>query len=364
MPATLPSSFPSDGFSENLSVLPQISYGVIWRYMIETCDAKKQLSTAKPLVKGFNFFKSSHVLSIKCQKLNDHFYVKSQVLPSMKKSKAYSCFIVMDALGQVVKAYDGCPAGIDGRCNHVAATLFALEQYFKFQTRGADTVSCTSKPCQWNIPRKRKIDNVPISHCKFTKHVHGKTKIEKEPPPSEPTHSQAASAEQEVLNNTRLRNYLHMVRETELKTGKKIGLSLLLPQKTEKETVTALLHDHDYTNMDCSQVQSDMSLSSFQISPIKVHPPSLDDICTKANQIKQKLFLSQNEITELERITKGQSETDEWNLHRKYRITASKCHRVATLKESTSPTKAVQEILQYKQQCQTSKMKEGLRREK
>lgn len=221
MSATLPSSFPSEGFSENLNVLPQIHYGVIWRYMIETCDAKKQLSTVKPLVKGFNFFKSGHVLSIKCQKLNDHFYVKSQVLPSMKKSKPYSCFIVMDTLGQLVKAYDGCPAGIDGHCNHVAATLFALEQYFKFQARGADSVSCTSKPCQWNIPCKHKVDNVPISHCKFTKHVHGKTKIEKEPPPSEPTHSQGASAEHEFLNNTRLCNYLHMVKETELKTGKK-----------------------------------------------------------------------------------------------------------------------------------------------
>lgn len=73
--------------------------------------------------------------------------------------------------------------------------------------------------------------------------------------------------------------------------------------------------------------------------------------------------MSQNEITELERKIKEQSETDEWNLHRKYRITASQCHRVASLKKSTSPTKAVQEILQYKQQCQTSKMKEGMRRE-
>ena len=139
----------------------------------------------------------------------------------------------------------------------------------------------------------------------------GKAKIEKEPPSSEPTHSQAASAEQKFLNDTRLCNYLHMVKETELKTGKKIGLSLLLPQKTEKETVTALLQDHDYITMDRSQVQSDMSLFSFQVSPIKVHPPSLDDIRTKANQIKQRLFLSQNEITELERKTKGQSETDE-----------------------------------------------------
>lgn len=163
-------------------------------------------------LKGFNLFKSGHVLSIKCQKLNDHCYVKSQVLPSMKKSKAYSCFIVMDALGQVVKAYDGCPAGIDGRCNHVAATLFALEQCFKFQAGGTDTISCTSKPCQWNIPCKRKIDNVPISHCKFVKREHGKTKIEKESPPSETTHSQVASAKHDVLN-TRLCNYLHIIKK-------------------------------------------------------------------------------------------------------------------------------------------------------
>lgn len=149
-----------------------------------------------------------------------------------------------------------------------------------------------------------------------------------------------------------------------MKTGKKIGLRLLLPQKTEKESATALLHDHDYTNMDRSQVQSDMSHFSFEISPIKVHPRSLDDIRTKAKQITQRLFLSQNEITELERKTKGQSETDEWNLHRKYRITASKCYRVASLKKSTSPTNAVQEILQYKQQCQTSKRKEDFKREK
>ena len=32
--------------------------------MIEGVESKKQLSTAKPLVKGFNFFKSGHVLYI------------------------------------------------------------------------------------------------------------------------------------------------------------------------------------------------------------------------------------------------------------------------------------------------------------
>lgn len=154
------------------------------------------------LSKASIFFKSGHVLSIQCQKLNDHFYVKSQVLSSMKKTKAYNCFIVLDALGQVVRAYDGCPAGLDGRCNHVSATLFALEEYFKVQAGnpgGESMVSCTSKPCQWNIPRKRKVENVVISRCKFKKHENGKAKIEKDITPDEPTPSVPLPARHNLL---------------------------------------------------------------------------------------------------------------------------------------------------------------------
>ena len=58
------------------------------------------------------------------------------------------------------------------------ATLFALEQCSKlFQAGGTDMISCTSKPCQWNIPCKRKIDNVPISYSEFVQHEHGKSKL-------------------------------------------------------------------------------------------------------------------------------------------------------------------------------------------
>lgn len=161
---TLKENFPSDGFREDLSILPFISFGTIWRYMIEEIDAKKQLSTAKPLVKEYNFFKSGHVLTIKCRECDGQFYVKSKVLPSMKKSVVYKCYIVLDRGGKVMIAYDGCPAGIDGRCNHVTSTLFALEEFFKqskeFNNRSPSlqpSLSCTSKPCAWNIPRKRKV---------------------------------------------------------------------------------------------------------------------------------------------------------------------------------------------------------------
>ena len=37
----LKENFPVDGFTEDLNILPAISFGTIWRYMIEESDAKK-----------------------------------------------------------------------------------------------------------------------------------------------------------------------------------------------------------------------------------------------------------------------------------------------------------------------------------
>jgi uncharacterized Zn finger protein len=110
--------------------------------MIDAVDSKKQLSAAKPLVKGFNFYKSGNVLSISFLNQNGKNYVKSQVLPTMKKNLNYQCNIVMFSIGGVLKAYCGCPAGIDSRCNHVSATLFALDEYCKEREKHSEE-SCT-----------------------------------------------------------------------------------------------------------------------------------------------------------------------------------------------------------------------------
>ena len=39
-----------------------------------------------------------------------------------------------------------------GRCNHIAAVLFALEDYIL--EYGYTAPSCTSQVCQWNVGRK------------------------------------------------------------------------------------------------------------------------------------------------------------------------------------------------------------------
>ena len=91
----LAQSFPKEGYKADLKGLPNISFGTVWRFMIEGVESKKQLSTAKPLVKGFNFFKSGHVLYIGYLHESGKHYIKSQVLPSMKKDKVYTCFLVI-----------------------------------------------------------------------------------------------------------------------------------------------------------------------------------------------------------------------------------------------------------------------------
>ena len=78
-------SFPTEGYSTNLSKIPKVTFGTVWKFMIDSMEFKKQLSTAKPLVKGYNFFMSNHILSLYHLCKDSKHYMKSKVLPSMKK---------------------------------------------------------------------------------------------------------------------------------------------------------------------------------------------------------------------------------------------------------------------------------------
>ena len=83
----------------------------------------------------------------------------------------------------IAKAVCGCPAGVDGRCNHLTATLFAIEDQWDNVasvtggiSQPQNSIPCTSQPCQWNLPSKRKLNPEPIQSLKFAKHEYGKEK--------------------------------------------------------------------------------------------------------------------------------------------------------------------------------------------
>ena len=94
---------------------------------------------------------------------------------------------------------------------------------------------------------------------------------------------------------------------------------------------------------------------------IKNHPASLHDILSKAESIIDRIRVDDEKAREIEECTRDQSQSSMWFAHRAPRITASKCKR-ALMKETTSPSKAIREIL-YKSSYQSEHMRDGIKSE-
>lgn len=90
-----------------------------------------------------------------------------------EETNGISVYIIFSSFAPVLNAYCACPAEIDGQCNHVSATLFALEEYCKEMDKN-DQELCTSKSCKWNVPRKRKETVTTISQMTIQKHDYSK----------------------------------------------------------------------------------------------------------------------------------------------------------------------------------------------
>ena len=58
--------------------------------------------------------------------------------------------------GMVKMALCTCTFGLGGCCNHVAALLYALEEFARFGPREKDVDSPTSRLCKWNHSRARR----------------------------------------------------------------------------------------------------------------------------------------------------------------------------------------------------------------
>lgn len=145
---------------------------------MEEVEFKKQLSVQKRIVKGYNFFQSGKVLGLYSKTENGLFYVKSQVFIFKDWADVYcKSHNTCRANSEIEKAFCPCPAGNDGCCNHLAATLFALEDIFIKSTNNEQTqndqLRCTSKPCTWNVPSKRKQEPTAIQEVEVEKHVYG-----------------------------------------------------------------------------------------------------------------------------------------------------------------------------------------------
>ena len=122
---------------------------------------------------GFKLFKEGHVHNIMVHRQGIIFGVNCRCLPEMKKDRVYKINVeISTETSSVHLAECSCPAGKGphGSCKHIAATLFALENFytiFHCQEAEGESLSCTSKLQMWNQPRKKRLDSKPASDISF-----------------------------------------------------------------------------------------------------------------------------------------------------------------------------------------------------
>lgn len=145
-----------------------------------------------------------------------------------------------------------------------------------------DDLPCTSKPCTWSIPKKRKQEPSTVQAVKFVKHVYGKK--DKECSSSSTVHT----THKEKKSNTDYNALLEKIKAVEEKTGRKIGLHYIIPQQVPEYSTTVTEETPQPSKWDI-------------VSPIKTAPLSMLDIAQKSLRSKTRLYDSikdRNDITE------------------------------------------------------------------
>ena len=123
---------------------------------------------ALKVTKAVKYFKEGYVQNLKTHYHPPHCYVSSQTKASMKNVH-YEVEICLNlATADVLAAKCPCPADEwpSVACSHVAATLFAIEDYVAYLQ---DPGTCTSRLQQWHKPRLQQHNPTPICDATFRK---------------------------------------------------------------------------------------------------------------------------------------------------------------------------------------------------
>lgn len=184
--------------------------------------------------------------------------------------------------------------------------------------------TCTSRLQTWNQPRKRKLGSQSVYEIDFSKKSYRREERSNIKPLTDPRRPSERNNDSKKVN----RELLAKIKRVKPNCG-----------------VFCLLSDE----------KLDRNKNAI-ISPIKEHPVSITGSFDRAKRITRNLMVSDQERQNIALATKAQSNCQAWFEHRRVRITASQSKRALT-KPSTSPTKAMKEIIHYNNQYQSNNMK-------
>ena len=282
-----------------------------------------------------------------------------------------------------------CTDGLRKDCSHVGAVLFVL---CDIVAEGHEEIpadpTCTKIKCKWSNPKGANCEPKLVEDLHIYKAKFGTEPAAKGIKPSASFADKLfkfdISAAEHLERKMRLKNDIlsankrdclppifHLIgapttnststtcdfnQDTDRGEGPVNNIDVPFCLEVEIEETECRVHEETTqlltASKSCEQLED-------LISPPKCQPVSLTEIKERADKIKKKLFVSQEEIRHIEKQTRNQANSEAWYRHRRPRITASKCKR-ALIKPTTSPTKAMKEIMCMNSFSWTSLMEDGL----
>ena len=248
-------------------------------------------------------------------------FFRAKCVPEMRKDRVYMLALALQANSlDIVHAECGCPAGRGphGSCKHIAALCYALVDFFRLGSL-PEFLTCTEKLQQWNQPRARRIDPIPVNQL-------GVRRRELLPPKNKSSGAHVIFDPRPLALREADPASLEELRCTLLTLGEPCGVLSVLVPCTKK-----VAHDHCYATCEqgCRATDSLPLTADLDISLYLNLNPISDEM------ILESLCLTMEQREELEKETRKQANSSQWHEARRYRITGSKCECVVNQKERT-----------------------------
>ena len=112
-----------------------------------------------------NLFLCGHVQDIEISTKPDILWVRAKCLPEMRKDKLYKVIASLSPVNcDILTSQCGCPAGVgpQATCKHIGALCYALANCC-YCGQIPDFVTSTERLQEWNRPRARRLETMPVS---------------------------------------------------------------------------------------------------------------------------------------------------------------------------------------------------------
>ncbi|XP_060551761.1 uncharacterized protein LOC132713265 [Ruditapes philippinarum] len=328
-----------DGWTTDIRKVPDMKIENVLNYLMASHDitvkgdgdyevfTEKTLKCYKAL-RSFDLWESNHISGYQyhdLQEISGFCAVKCISNPSFDTSGTqYNTIVILKETGEPVGATCMCVAGLGEACTHVAGLMFGL---YEFILRGyrylPDGQSCTEKLCRWTVPRGSKVEP------KVLKHVDLKLKKQQK--------------QYRANKYNPVPEHLQAVNLSDLQTLH-ASLCLASPNVPWMTIASQTLNPSNEVLVnerppvielsDCIDGESEILIPcKEQELTTSTKPLILKErvqlyVANKKSSINHSFVVEKEVVQEIENITRGQSSSVDWHMHRQGMLTASIFHRI------------------------------------